>query len=205
METLILIGLIIGLAAGISGTVYFYKNRRQRQLHSQSVLLLEKIKQVCKLITVEGEFSELFTHRGEKSVFFNLLQLEKKALIIIKAKVLIGFDFTKIKLETNTRQKQVKLSNFPPPEILGIDTDLEYYDVQKGIINKFSEKDLTVISKKSKEFIREKVKDSELLNIAENQANETIMVIKQLIESVGWTLVFDGELPASPNKNKIES
>ena len=46
------------------------------------------------LITVEGEFSETFTHRDGRKMFFNLLQMEKKALIIIKAKVLIGFDLT---------------------------------------------------------------------------------------------------------------
>jgi len=46
------------------------------------------------LITVEGEFSETFTHRDGRKMFLNLLQLEKKALIIIKAKVLIGFDLT---------------------------------------------------------------------------------------------------------------
>lgn len=204
METLIIIGLLIGLAAGISLTALFYKNKSNQKLHSQSVLLLEKIKQVCKLITVEGEFSELYTHHGEKSIFFNLLQMHKKALVIIKAKVLIGFDLTKLSIETNTREKQVRLSNFPPPEIMSIDTNLEYYDIQKGMIGKFSENDLTSINKKTKEFIREKVKESDLFAIANNQANETILVIKQLIESVGWVLVFEGSLP-SANQKIIEN
>lgn len=42
-------------------------------------ILLDKIRNVCKLITVEGEFSEVFAHRDGKSVFFKLLQLKKKA------------------------------------------------------------------------------------------------------------------------------
>ena len=191
MESLIFLGVILGLAAGIFATTYFFKNKSNRQLKEQSVILLEKINQVCKLITVEGEFSEIFTHRDIKSTFFNLVQLEKKALIIIKAKVLIGFDLTKLNIEIVADKKQVKLTKFPAPEILSIETDLEYYDVQKGIINKFSGSDLTNLNKKSKDFIRKKVESSHLIQIARNLASDTISVIKQLIESLGWELVSD--------------
>ncbi len=197
METLVLLGLILGLAGGVSATIFYYKNQNSKQIKQQSVLLLEKIKQVCKLITVEGEFSEIFTHRDERNLFFKLLQTEKKALLIVKAKVLIGFDLTKTNIEINAKTRQVKLSLFPEPEILSIDSDLEYYDVQKGIINKFSETDLTNLNKKSKDFIREKVERSHLITIAKNQANETISVIQQLIESVGWELVSDKILDKS--------
>lgn len=191
METLLILGILIGLSAGIAATVYFYRNRSVRHAKEQSVILLEKIKQVCKLITVEGEFSEIFTHRDARQVFFKLWQFEKKALIIVKAKVLIGFDLTKISIQIDSKQKTVRLSGFPHPEILSIDTDLEYYDFQKGMINKFTEVDLTSMNKKSKEFIREKVENSHLYQIAKNQAADTISVIRQLIESVGWELQTD--------------
>nr|WP_319569621.1 DUF4230 domain-containing protein [uncultured Draconibacterium sp.] len=186
METLIFLGILIGLAAGIFGTIYYYKNRNEKQLHDQSVILLDKIKQVCKLITVEGEFSELYTHRDEKQLFFKLFQTEKRALLIVKAKVMIGFDLTKINIDINPHKKLVELSRFPEPEILSIDSDLEYYDIQKGIINKINEADLTNMNKRSKEFIREKVEQSHLVQIAKDQANDTISLVQQLIESVGW-------------------
>ncbi|WP_303917535.1 DUF4230 domain-containing protein [Draconibacterium sediminis] len=186
METLIFLGILIGLAAGIFGTIYYYKNRNEKQLHDQSVILLDKIKQVCKLITVEGEFSELYTHRDEKQLFFKLFQTEKRALLIVKAKVMIGFDLTKINIDINPHKKLVELSRFPEPEILSIDSDLEYYDIQKGIINKINEADLTNMNKRSKEFIREKVEESHLVQIAKDQATDTIAIVQQLIESVGW-------------------
>jgi len=188
METLIIIGLLIGLAGGIAITSLYYKNLKQKQLQTQSVILMEKIKQVCKLITVEGEFTEIFTHRDEQKWFFKLLQLEKKALLLVKAKVMIGFDLSKINIEINTQKKLVSLTRFPIPEILSIDSDVEYYDIQRGIINKFSGKDLNNVNKKSKEFIREKVAESELFSIARKQASDTIGVIRELIESVGWKL-----------------
>ncbi len=204
METLVLLGLLLGLAGGVSATIFYYKNQNSKQIKQQSALLLEKVKQVCKLITVEGEFSEIYTHRDEKNLFFKLLQTEKKALLIVKAKVLIGFDLTKINFEINSKTKQVKLSGLPEPEIMSIDSDLEYYDVQKGIINKFSDTDLTNLNKKSKDFIREKVQHSHLITIAKNQANDTISVIHQLIESVGWDLISDKIVDKSGQFQKLE-
>jgi hypothetical protein len=189
METLILLGVILGLAGGILATAWYYKKRSAKNASVKSVVLLEKIRNVCKLITVEGEFSEVFAHRDGKSIFFNLLNLEKKALLIVKAKVLIGFDLAKIHIDMDREKKQVRLAHFPDPEIMSMETDLEYYDVNKGMINKFSESDLTNMNKKSKEFIREKIERSYLFDIARNQAAETISVIRHLIDSVGWELV----------------
>lgn len=205
MDTLILLGIILGIAAGIASTSYYYKQKNNKYQKEQSVILLNRIKQVLKLITVEGEFSEIFTHRDGKNVFFNLVQREKKAILIIKAKVMVGFNLSLINIDINSQNKKVKLSQFPQPEIVSIDTDLEYYDIQKGIINKLSENDLTEINKKSKDFIREKVAQSDLFIIAQNQANDTILFIKQLIESIGWEIVSDIILDESDQKKQIEN
>jgi len=205
MEFLILIGILLGLAGGILATHWFLTSRNPKVSKVQSTILLDKIKHVCKLITVEGEFSEVFAHRDGKSMFFKLLQMEKKALLIVKAKVLIGFDLTKINIEMQPEKRRVKLSQFPDPEIMSIDTDLEFYDVQKGIINKFSELDFTNINAKSKEFIREKIERSYLFDIARNQAADTVAIIRQLIDSVGWELVAEDlalPTPKEPQKPK---
>jgi hypothetical protein len=206
MEFLILLGVILGLAGGIAATHWFLKSRNPQVNQVQSTLLLDKIKHVCKLITVEGEFSEVFAHRDGKSMFFKLLQMEKKALLIVKAKVLIGFDLTKINIEMHPEKKRVKLSHFPNPEIMSMETDLEFYDVQKGLINKFSEVDLTNMNIKSKEFIREKIERSYLFDIARNQAADTVAIIRQLIDSVGWELVAeDLALPKPEAPKKLEN
>ena len=186
-----MLGVILGLAAGAVISMYYYKYKNTQELKEKSTVLLKQIKQVFKLVTVEGEFSEIFTHRNGKNVFFNLLQLEKKVILIIKAKVMVGFDLTQINIQVDSASKKIKLSKFPPPQIISIDTDLEYYDIQKGIINKLSEKDLTDISKRAKDFIREKVDDSDLYVIAEKQVSETIDFIGQLANSVGWEMITE--------------
>lgn len=204
METLILLGVLLGLAGGIAGTFWFFKSRMNQGSQVQSTVLLNKIRHVCKLITVEGEFSEVFAHRDGKSLFFKLLQMEKKALLIVKAKVLIGFDLSKIKIDMQPEKRRVKLSHFPDPEIMSMETDLEFYDVQKGLINKFSEVELTNMNIKSKEFIREKIERSYLFDIARNQAADTVAIIRQLIDSVGWELVAEDLVLPTPKQTRRE-
>lgn len=205
MEFLILLGVLLGLAGGITATHWFLKSRNPQVSQVQSTILLDKIKHVCKLITVEGEFSEVFAHRDGKSMFFKLLQMEKKALLIVKAKVLIGFDLTKINIEMQPDKRRVKLSHFPDPEIMSMETDLEFYDVQKGLINVFSEVDLTNMNIRSKEFIREKIERSYLFDMARNQAADTVAIIRQLIDSVGWELVAEElELPTPKQTERMK-
>lgn len=97
------------------------------------------------------------------------------------------------------------LSRFPDPEILSIETDLEYYDLQKGIISKFSEVDLTDIHRKAKDFIRERARDGHLIQIANNQSSETVAIIRQLIESVGWELVSEKTIEKPDPQNELQS
>lgn len=191
MEMLYFLTLVIGIAGGVMATLYFFRTKNKRQIQLQSQLLLEKIRQVCKLITVESEFSELFTYREDRKRFFNLIPSEKKALVIIRAKVLVGFDLAKINIDIHKEKRQVALSRFPAPEIMSIETDLEYFDLQKGMIHKFSESELTSLQKNAKEFIREKALGSHIMEIARRQSEETISIIRQLIGSVGWELVPD--------------
>lgn len=191
METLLIVGILIGLGFGVFITNLLFKTKENKHIKEQSTVLLNKIKQACKLITVEGEFSEIITHRDEKPLLFNLVQLEKKALIIVNAKVMVGFDLSGISIRVEAKDKKIVLSNFPEPQILSLDTDIEYYDIKKGIINKFSEADLNLLNKRAKDHIRTKTEESGLFAIARNQALETVLVIKSFVESSNWQVITE--------------
>ncbi len=100
--------LFIGLAFGsvIAYFVYgrFGKKRSKRRSQTQSVILMEKIRTVCKFITVEGDFAEIYHYESLKTKWINNLLGSKKALILIDAKAHIGFDLTKVKMEADVRQ-----------------------------------------------------------------------------------------------------
>lgn len=185
-----IIGLILGaLVAG--AVVYFFRNRFVRnKTEEQSVVLLEKIRNVSKMITVEGDFSEIMHFEDVKDVFLSLVSSRKKAIVLANARVLIGFDMKKIRLKSNPERKTLSLEFFPDPQILSIETDIQYYDVKNGLFNKFAANDLSGLNKKVRENIEAKIPDSELLISAKDKALDTIKMIEQLVSTFGWHLDY---------------
>jgi len=184
------IGIIVGILF-LSVIVLLFKNRFiKNRTAEESVVLLEKIRYVSKMITIEGDFSEIMQFEDVKDVFLRLVTSKKKAIVLANAKVLVGFDMNKIKLKSNTNSKKLMLEYFPEPEILSIETDIKYYDVKGGFFNKFAAKDLSELNKKVKQNIEEKIPDSELFLSAKSKALETVKMIEELVSTFGWKLEY---------------
>lgn len=200
-----ILGIIVGILF-LGTIVLLYRNWfSKHKTEEQSVVLLEKIRNVSKMITVEGDFSEIMHFEDVKDVFLTLVTSKKKAIVMANAKVLIGFDMKKIKLQSNNESKKLVLEFFPEPEVLSIETDIQYYDVNHGYFNKFSANDLSELNKKVKQNIEDKIPDSELLFSAKNKALETIRMIEQMVSTFGWHLDYksiDIKKTASLDENK---
>lgn len=184
------LGIVIGVL--ISAMVWYYlKSKRSESLSkTQSVLLLDKIKRVCKFITVEGDFTEIYHHEDVKEKFLKMVSSKKKALIIVKAKAHIGFDLSKIIISTNSKSKTVILSEFPQPEVLSIETNLDYYDIKNGAFNKFEAEDLTALTIQTKAHVKDKIPESGLFLAAQREALEAIAIMQHIVETIGWKLDY---------------
>ena len=194
---LLFIGLIGGAVLSYFIFQRFSLTRKKSLTERQSVILLDKIKKVSKLITVEGDFSEIYHHENTKEKFWGITS-KKKAIILINAKAHIGFDFRKIKMKTDTKKKVVILSKFPAPEVLSIEPDLKYYDIQNGYLNKFDSSDLTTLNKEAKEHVLQKIPESNLMQTANKEALNAILLMENLVETIGWKLDYSAlEIPAS--------
>ncbi|NER18151.1 DUF4230 domain-containing protein [Spongiivirga citrea] len=206
MESILIaiLSLILGGVLVYAGSVYIQKQRKNSITHQQSAILLEKIKRVCKLITVEGDFAEIYHYENTKEKLLKLISSKKKALVIINAKAYVGFDLTKIKMTAKDKSKLIVLESFPQPEVLSIDTNVQYYDKKDGYFNKFEAADLTELNTEAKEHIRAKVPQSGLYGSAAKEALDTILLIEQIVETIGWKLDYKAlELPDAQIK-KIE-
>jgi hypothetical protein len=188
METFFIIIISILVTLGI---VTVYKQWKTKQTtNAQSIILLDKIKRVCKFITVEGDFAEIYHYEDVKEKFLKLISSRKKALVVINAKAHVGFDLSKVRMNSNPKTKTVILSHFPQPEILSIESDINYYDKKDGMFNKFEASDLTDLSAKAKEHIMDKIPESGLYNVAKHEALEAIQLIENLVETIGWQLEY---------------
>ena len=75
------------------------------------------------MVLADGHFSKIYNHSSEKEVLFGLTTMNKKALIVAKAKVLVGFDFAKVKIRWQGCIRTMIIVEFSEPEILTTDSD----------------------------------------------------------------------------------
>ncbi|MEC3906704.1 DUF4230 domain-containing protein [Tamlana sp. 2201CG12-4] len=185
-----ILGVLIGVLVGWALVTYFQSIKQRQLVDSQSTILLDKIKTVCKLITVEGDFAEIYQYQDVKQRLLKLISSKKKALVVIKAKAYVGFDLSKIVLRADNNKKTIILEQFPQPEVLSIETNLNYYDKSDGIFNKFDAADLTGLHDEAKKQIQNKIPESGLIQAAQKEALETVLLVKTIVETIGWTLDY---------------
>lgn len=200
METFFII--IISILVTLAIVTLVKQFRIKKRTKSQSVILLDKIKKVCKFITVEGDFAEIYHYEDVKERFLKLVTSRKKALVVINAKAHVGFDLSKIQLESDTKTKTVTLFHFPQPEVLSIETDLNYYDKKDGMFNKFEASDLTELHNEAKNHIMNKVPESGLYDVAKKEALESVLLIESIVETIGWKLDYSA-LKIEDKSNKL--
>ena len=176
--------------AGILLTRWYYDLGKINR-EEQATVLLDRIKTVTKLVVLEGFFSEIYDYQDYYG--FDLSFFRKKALITVQAKVSVGFDLDKLNIETDAASKTVRMSAIPAPEILSMDHNLDYYDIQEGAFNSFSPADYNRLNDKAKDFVRNKAKDSDLFTRALERRDDIYSTIRFLVEGMGWTLKIDQE------------
>ena len=187
-KIILLLSLIIFLIIGAwySGFKYrFAKNN----IEISNETILQQVKNVVKLGTVEGYFSDIYSYKDYYGI--NISPFQKKALIRIKAKILAGFKLDSIDIYINDLSKTIKISNIPPPEILSIDYDLDYYDITQGTFNFFTNEDYNTMNSQSKLFIKNTAQKSDLLLKARTRLNQHFELLGALFGSYGWKLEIE--------------
>jgi len=186
-----LIGFII-LAVLLAGTWFAgYKSSVFKSIKKESAeVILERIEKVAKLATVEGHFAEIFDYRQSYANW----PFEKKALVKVKAKALVGYNMESLQMNIDESTRTIRISQLPEPELLSLDHDLEYYDLQEGLFNRFSPQDLTNINKRAKNFIVDKVEHSDLFDESEQQKQDFLELLQLGLKATGWTLIVNEDI-----------
>ena len=93
--------------------------------------------------------------------------------------------------------KKMIIDYFPEPEILSMDTDYKFYDIEQGWLNRFQSDDYTAILNEAKQTMNEKALQSDLPRIATNQVQ---LMMFQLAATMNWKI--DMQL-ADANKKQL--
>ena len=198
MMTLIM--LLLGLVLG--GIIAFLVSNKMSAapvvITESSHTIAESMRKVFKVVSAEGHFNEIYNYE-ETTKIFNFIPSKKKALVIVQAKVLVGYDFEKFQWEIDEVNKKVKLVNFPAPQILSTETDYKYYNIEEQFFNLFSKDDLAKIQKNGKQQVIEAAKKSHLPEVAAEQMR---MLLTELL--AGKNFFLENASAISESKNQIE-
>lgn len=197
-----LLSLLLISVIGIS--VYFVTRwfNSPEELPREEVsatVLLERVRPVLKLITVEGDLNEIYHHRDTwnyHSMVRSLPAFQKEALLRIQARVSIGYDLNGLRFSADEASRTITMNIQPDPKILSIEHDVDYYDIKEGMFNSFSPRELSQLNRKAKQKVIEKVPGSGLFTKAREQRDQVVEMVRGIAETAGWKLVVGWEEPA---------
>lgn len=182
----VIVMLVLGLILG--GVIAFLLSRNFKSeptvVAESSHTVAESLRKVFKIVSAEGHFQEIYNYE-ETTKLLNFIPSKKKALVIVQAKVLVGYDFEKLKWQIDEENRKVKLTHFPAPEILSTEADYKYYNIEEQFFNLFSKDDLAKIQQNSKQQVIEAAKKSHLPEVAAEQMR-TLMT--ELLSSKNFLL-----------------
>ncbi len=195
ITSLLVIGLVLG--AVIMFLIIRLIAPKQNIVRESSHTVVESMRKVFKIVFAEGHFNELYNYEQTKKLF-GLIPSTKRALVIVEAKVLVGYDFEKCVWEMDEDNHKIKLISFPQPEILSIETDYKYYNFDENIFNLLGREDLTRIQNNGKKQVELAAKKSHLPKIAADQMRT---MLTEVVQSKNWQLENTDKIFDSPAKS----
>jgi len=71
------------------------------------------------------------------------------------------------------------------------------------LFNKFDSTDLTELNSQAKEFVLQKIPESGLFDTARSEALEAVLLIQNIVETIGWTMDYQDLLLAKSSKGEL--
>jgi len=186
----ILFGIVVALLAVVSFQYFSTKKAEEVQLLANSALIQKELKNVGKLVVTEGHFSQVYNYKSSKAIFGNLIDTEKKALVVVNADVTIAYDLSKIEYDLDETTKTLTITKIPEEE-LKVNPDFEYYDIQADYLNPFKAEDYNEIKRNVRKELGLKINKSEIRLNAKNRLISELSKFYILTNSLGWTLKYN--------------
>lgn len=180
--------LIFGLLTGsvIAYLLFQLRNSKKpaSQITANSHTVVESMKRVFKIVVAEGQLNEVFNYENTKKLL-KFIPSTKKALVIVRAKVLVGYDVEKCTWEVDEENRKIRITSFPKPEILSLEPDFNYYYFEDDLFNLIGRKDLHDIQSLAKEQVKSAALNSGLIQIAADQMK---LLLTEIVNANQWQL-----------------
>lgn len=181
---MLIAGLLLGIVIAYLSFQLISIRRREKKTLESSHTVVESMRKVFKIVCAEGQFHEIYNYEETKKLL-KIIPSTKRALVIVQAKVMMGFDFEKCVWEKDEENRKIKIVSFPEPEILSLEPEYKYYYIEEDIFNMISREDLHHIQEAGKKQVMEAALKSDLNKIAVTQMHT---MLQEVITANHWGL-----------------
>ena len=181
-------GFFVGLLV-MGGLFFLYRKftSKNTDVEIESTTIMKSVESISKLMVLEGNFTETYTYQENSKIFFDLIPQEKKAIIILNAKVLVGYDLKKMVIFIDKENKRVVIEKLPKEEI-NIIPDLKFYDIQASTFTSFDKNDINKVQADAKHKIEQQIEKSSLKIQARQRLIENLGSLVNISRAIGWTV-----------------
>lgn len=192
--------LVLVVLGTVMITRWFFRERAQEgnEAPSSSFVVADNVLErdvlaILKLALVRDSYEEYFSQQDSK-VMARILQglgFRKGAMLRVTGKVTAGFEVTERSISTEPKQRTVRIMLPRDPSIISVEHDVDYLDLQQGVLNRFKAEDLTELNAQGKKRILAKALSSDLFARTRAKRTEVLDVIGNYVRAQGWELLVD--------------
>lgn len=183
---------IVALAIGVLAGFLLARSRAPQGPGSQPIV--EAVRKIARLATVEIEVSDVVRYEEVKTIF--VFDIPKNATLRLRGRVLGGFDLMKgFDVVADDKSKTLRVT-LPPPQIISVDEHLEWFDEKSGWLNPITPEDRTRWQLWARGALGRAAKDAGLYAKATQHAKE---LLADAALAYGWKAeVVIGSVSAPP-------
>ncbi len=177
--------IILGILIGILLSLFYMERQKNQEVHQQSNVIMENIKNMNKLIVSEAYFNQVYSYSDTDKYLFDMLNFDKNIVLLVNARAQISYDLNQMKIEVDSIHKIIHISNIPKEEVVII-PDIRYFNLEQSSFNSFSKEELNEINRKAIKQIKESIDLSDLHQKAKKQLIKNLANIYALSKIYGW-------------------
>ena len=106
-----LLGILITVVVVLVFRQCTYKPKISVMESSQ--LIEKQLSQVSKLVVTEGHYTEVFNYQDSKAIFGAYYKANKKALVVVNAKVEVSYDLSQLEYRIDQKTKTIEIISIP--------------------------------------------------------------------------------------------
>lgn len=180
---------IIAFVLGIIITFFGIKSCEKKSYTEDSRVIAYQINKMNKMVVAEQSLSEIYTHTSKKSLpgLESLYSADKKVTMLVNGKVQASYDLSKMEVELDSINKKMVIKSIPPVD-LKVYPDVDFYDMDQSVFNKFEKNELNEIKKRGIAKMEEKIDRNKLKSEAHQQLIQNLTDIYQIAKIYGWEI-----------------